>query len=396
MTKIAVGLSGGVDSSVAAFQLKQNGYDVFGLYMKNWSDSTFTLVSDCSYEEDRNMAELAAHKIGIPFYEVDLSNSYKERIVNYMFREYEMGRTPNPDILCNREIKFDLFITEAKKLGADKIATGHYVTKYENIISGQKVYSLHAGTDKNKDQSYFLAQLTQEQIADAEFPVGHLTKSEVREIARVNNIPTANRKDSQGICFIGKISLPDFLQQQLKPKKGPIIEIPESSSKYTKSNLGQITKFEELKYLSNPYNYTAEEGKNIGTHKGAHFFTIGQRKGLNVGGTPEPLFVIAIDIQNNIVFVGQGKNHPGLYRNGLFIAGDEAHWIRTDKEMYTGEIRYVEARIRYRQPLQSALLWRQPEGYYMLFRRPQRAITSGQFAAWYKKGEILGSGVIKA
>lgn len=393
--KVILGLSGGVDSSVAAHVLLEQGYDVEALFMINWKDSSVTLSGDCSWEEDIIIAKLVAKKLGIKLHVVDSSQEYKEKVVNYMFREYELGRTPNPDVLCNREIKFDVFINKARELGADYFATGHYCRKDEIEFNGKTVYRLLAGSDPNKDQSYFLCQLNQEQIKDALFPIGHLLKPEVRDIAAKLDLASAEKKDSQGICFVGKVDLPTFLQQKLKPKKGDIIEI----AKETIAAEIQINKHspldkDQLVKMSTDRAYDPATGKVRGKHRGAHYFTIGQRKGLDVGGTPEPLFIIKTDIENNIVYVGQGKKHPGLFRSGLFVAKNEIHWIRYDLQLKTGESDNFLVRIRYRQALQHATIYNFEEGMYIIFDEPQRGVTSGQFAAWYKDDELLGSGVI--
>jgi len=385
--RVIVGLSGGVDSSVAAYLLTQQDYEVIGLFMKNWHDESVTLSNECPWLEDSNDAMLVAEKFGIPFQTIDLSVEYKERIVDYMFDEYAAGRTPNPDVLCNREIKFDVFLKIALSLGADYVATGHYCQKEEIDTDHRKQSRLMSGADGNKDQSYFLCQLTQDQLAKTLFPIGHLQKAEVREIAREMNLVTAEKKDSQGLCFIGKVSLPDFLQQQLQPKMGNIIEIPESF--YDGREPAQ-----SLTAQSQKTRYQATDGKIVGTHQGAHFFTIGQRKGLAVGGTPEPLFVIDTDVIENVVYVGQGKDHPGLLRRALKVSLEDMHWVREDLDLIEGTEMAVMARIRYRQPLQKATLILQTDGLYVLFDQPQSAITSGQFVAWYQDRELLGSGVI--
>ncbi len=389
MKKVVVGLSGGVDSSVAAFMLKESGYEVIGLFMQNWHDADVTLQGDCAYEEDRIMAELVAKKLDIPFHYVDLSDTYRQRVVDYMFAEYSAGRTPNPDVLCNREIKFDAFLEEALKLGADYVATGHYCMKETIEVDGKPVYRLLAGEDGNKDQSYFLCQLSQKQLSKALFPVGYLLKPEVRSIASQLELATAQRKDSQGICFVGKVDLPTFLQQKLEAKEGNIIEVDSSFKKYSR-----IHRTADIEILSKRYKYHPLDGKIVGKHKGAHFFTVGQRKGLDVGGTPEPLFVIGTDVDRNVIYVGQGKEHPGLYRPALFIAKDEVHWVRPDLSLKSGGEQRVLARIRYRQPLQSARLIMREEGLYIHFDELQRGITEGQFAAWYIGNELVGSGVI--
>ncbi len=393
--KVVVGLSGGVDSSVAAYLLKQQGYEVITLFMKNWHDESVTLSNECPWLEDSNDAMIVADKLEVPFQVIDLSTTYKERIVNYMFDEYKKGRTPNPDVLCNREIKFDVFLEIALSLGADYVATGHYCRKeiIENP-NGERVYRLLSGKDANKDQSYFLCQLTQAQLSKVLFPVGELQKSEVRQIATKENLVTADKKDSQGLCFIGKVSLPDFLQQQLKAKTGDIIEIPQDFVGYQNVQTGFNSQHDFLIYHSTKKIHQISDGKIVGQHEGAHFFTKGQRKGLAVGGTPEPLFVIDTDVNENIIYVGQGKDHPGLLRRGLLVLKDEVHWVRTDMELSLGETLEVYARIRYRQPLEKATLYCTVEGLYVIFDDPQTAISEGQFVAWYQKDELIGSGVI--
>lgn len=392
--KVVVGLSGGVDSSVTAYLLKEQGYEVIGLFMKNWHDDSVTISDECPWLDDSNDAMLVAEKLGIPFQTIDLSEQYKERIVDYMFNEYERGRTPNPDVLCNREIKFDVFMKIALSLGADYVATGHYCRKDETQVNGETVYQLLAGKDKNKDQSYFLCQLSQEQLAKTLFPIGELQKSEVREIAAQQELVTAGKKDSQGLCFIGKVRLPDFLQQKLQPKDGVIVEIPAEENIYQNETPAFTSKEEELNYFSKKINYQKELGKEVGKHNGAHYFTKGQRKGLAVGGTPEPLFVIETDVEENIIYTGQGKNHPGLLRKGLFVNPDETHWVREDLALKAGEELEVLARIRYRQPLEKAKLYQTENGLYVIFENSQTAITEGQFVAWYHEEELLGSGVI--
>jgi len=389
MAKVVIGMSGGVDSSVAAYLLKQQGYEVIGLFMKNWDDASVTLTSSCTWEDDIMFAEMVCKKLDIPLHSVDLSDQYKKRVVEYMFAEYQRGRTPNPDVLCNREIKFDIFIDECLKLGAEYVATGHYCRKETTVIHGEEIHRLLAGKDPNKDQSYFLCQLSQEQISKALFPVGELLKPEVRKIAEELGLATATRKDSQGICFVGKVDLPTFLQQKLEAKKGDIIEIPESY--YADKNDS-----EDLKILSQAFEYKREDGKVIAEHRGAHFYTIGQRKGLNIGGTGKPMYVIAIDVDENIVFVGKGDDHPGLYRKALFISNDELHWVRPDLKLQENESKDFLVRIRYRQPLQNATLIKKPEGAYIKFEKPQRGIAPGQFAAWYHQDELIGSGVISS
>lgn len=470
--KVCIGLSGGVDSSVAALLLKQQGYDVFALFMQNWHDASTTLHGDCEWEEDRFVAEMVARKIGIPFYFVDLSKEYRQRVVDYMFDEYEKGRTPNPDVLCNREIKFDAFLKCAKKLGADYVATGHYCRKEEFIgEDGKKIYRILAGADPNKDQSYFLCQLTQEQLSQALFPIGAIEKPEVRRLAHEADLPSADKKDSQGICFVGKVDLPVFLQQKLKPCEGDVVEVYDAyyadNEQYTyiretlgsimedASSLNMITDYisedkaaeisnagcpfsfekiaaltdDQLLRLSEPVRYDIKfetetyrsgrkhikktrykdnpYGKIVGKHDGAQFYTIGQRKGLNIGGHKDSIFVIETDIPDNIIYVGEGHKHKGLSRSCLRIASEEIHWIREDQRMQPGEIRRYRVRIRYRQPLQDATLIMRENGLYILFDAPQRGITPGQFAAWYTSVEdtlatrakdtsmeMIGSGVI--
>jgi tRNA-specific 2-thiouridylase len=391
MKRVVVGLSGGVDSSVAAWLLKQQGHDLVALFMVNWHERVGAVTSACTWEEDALIAEMVAKKLSIPFHIVDLSKDYKKRVVDYMFAEYQAGRTPNPDVLCNREIKFDTFLEEALKLGADFVATGHYCRKEETGVDGKTMYRLLAGSDPNKDQSYFLCQLSQQQLSKALFPIGHLLKPEVREIARQQNLPTAERKDSQGICFVGKVDLPTFLQQQLEPKTGNVIEIPASLMEKKK----QVEVSEEnYRRLCYPFPYKPWNGKVIGEHQGAHFYTIGQRKGLNIGGHHDPLFVIGTDVKRNIIYVGEGQNHPGLFRKGLFVAANNMHWIRNDLKMKPGEKREFDIRIRYRQPLEKGVIHQKEDGAYFIFENEQRGITSGQFAAWYLGEELIGSGVI--
>ena len=393
--RIVVGLSGGVDSSVAAYLLKQQGHEVIGLFMRNWNDASVTLEDECPWVEDSNDALLVAQKLGIPFQVIDMSELYKERIVDYMFSEYEKGRTPNPDILCNREVKFDVFLQTALSLGADKVATGHYARVSSFVDErGEEIYQLLAGKDNNKDQSYFLCQLNQNQLSKALFPIGELTKPEVREIAREIGLVTADKKDSQGLCFIGKVSLPTFLQQQLTPKEGEIVEIFSDYKEFHKEKPVFETKLDELKYLSKKIKYQKEDGKVIGKHQGAQFFTIGQSKGLGIGGHKESCFIIDRDMENNILFVGEGKNFLGLYRKALKINNDEVHWVREDLRLKNGESMKIKARIRYRQPLEDAVLYQYEEGFFIEFENPQSAIAEGQFAAWYQGEELLGSGVI--
>lgn len=394
MKRVVVGLSGGVDSSVAAYLLKEQGYEVIGLFMKNWHDDSVTISDECPWLDDSNDAMLVADKLGIPFQTVDLSEQYKERIVDYMFDEYQKGRTPNPDVLCNREIKFDVFMKIALNLGADYVATGHYCRRGEIKKDGKTIYQLLAGVDTNKDQSYFLCQLSQEQLSRALFPIGELTKPEVREIAAKLDLVTADKKDSQGLCFIGKVRLPEFLQQKLKPKEGVIVEIPNTLEAYKRQLPEFNTKSEELEFLARKQKYAVNDGTAVGKHQGAHFFTKGQRKGLAVGGTVEPLFVIDTDVNENVIYTGQGKNHPGLLKTTLFVSDEELHWVREDLALNTGESMSVKARIRYRQQLEKATIYKVTNGLFVEFDNQQSAITEGQFVAWYLDDELVGSGVI--
>jgi len=394
MKRVVVGLSGGVDSSVAAFILQQQGYEVIGLFMKNWHDDSVTISNECPWLEDSNDALLVAEKLGIPFQTVDLSEEYKEKIVDYMFNEYEKGRTPNPDVLCNREIKFDVFMKIAMSLGADYVATGHYCRKTEIDINGKTVYQLKAGADTNKDQSYFLCQLSQEQLAKSLFPIGELTKPEVREIAAQMDLVTADKKDSQGLCFIGKVRLPEFLQQKLQPKEGLIIQIDKNDAIYNLDKRDDLVLEEKLKAEASKIPYTPEMGKVVGKHQGAHYFTTGQRKGLNVGGTTDPLFIISTNVETNTIYTGLTSQHPGLFKEALKIENQEVHWIRNDLALANGESVEYMVRIRYRQPLQKATLHQFDNAMYIEFEEPQSAITEGQFAAWYLGDELIGSGVI--
>lgn len=390
--RVVVGLSGGVDSSVAAYLLKQQGFDVIGLFMINWHDTTGTLYGDCAWKDDLVFAELVARKLEIPLHTVDLSDQYRKRVVDYMFAEYERGRTPNPDVLCNREIKFDLFVDAALKYEAKFIATGHYARKQTIQTEKGEIFRLLAGVDKNKDQSYFLCQLSQKQLSNALFPIGELTKPEVRKIADSIGLATAKRKDSQGICFVGKVDLPTFLQQKLEAKEGDIIEVPENSLIYNCHS--DPSEHHSLMELAEPYIYKPTDGKVVGKHRGAHYYTIGQRKGLNIGGKEKPLFVIATDIEKNIIYTGQGEDHPGLFRRALFIRENEIHWIRPDLALQPGSSERFQVRIRYRQPLQPATIHKLDDGLIVLFDNMQRSVTAGQFAAWYTNEELMGSGVI--
>lgn len=394
MKKVVIALSGGVDSSVSAYLLKEQGYHVIGLFMKNWHDESVTISNECPWLDDSNDAMIVSQNLKIPFQTVDLSKEYNTRIIQYMFREYKHGRTPNPDILCNREIKFDIFMKIALDLGADFVATGHY-----SRISREKkgkiiIHKLISGVDKSKDQSYFLCQLNQKQLSKILFPIGNLKKTEVRKIANDIGLVNAEKKDSQGLCFVGKVKLPDFLMQKLKPKEGLIVEIDSSSDLYKKkANNSLIIKEKLIKGIRN-INYKIDDGREVGKHNGAFYFTIGQRKGLRVGGTNKPLFVLQTNVENNIVYVGMGKDHPGLYRDALLVDSNEEHWIREDLKLSYKESMIVMARIRYRQPLQKARLFRYKEGIYVLFDKPQSSITKGQFVAWYIEDELIGSGVI--
>lgn len=390
MKRVVVGLSGGVDSSVSAYLLQQEGYEVIGLFMRNWHDESVTLSNDCPWIDDSNDALLVAEHLGIPFQVLDLSHEYKERIVDYMFSEYQAGRTPNPDVLCNREIKFDVFLKAALELGADFVATGHYCRK-ETTEDG--IHHLLAGKDPGKDQSYFLCQLSQEQLSKALFPIGALQKHEVRAIAKEIGLVTADKKDSQGLCFVGKISLPEFLQQKLEIKKGNVIEIEDSMDQFKVYHSLDITP-ENIELLSAPFEFEPTMGTRVEEHIGAHYYTIGQRKGLHIGGRPHPSFVIGIDTTENVVYSGQKEDHPGLNRWALRIQPDEIHFINPTHTLNVGDTVEYMVRIRYRQALQKATLIRKETGLYILFDQLQRGITPGQFAAWYQNDELIGSGII--
>ncbi len=390
MKRVVVGLSGGVDSSVAAYLLKEQGYEVIGMFMRNWHDESVTLSDECPWIDDSNDALLIAEQLNIPFQVIDLSKEYKEKIVDYMFNEYEAGRTPNPDVLCNREIKFDVFLKAAMDLGADYVATGHYCRRIDHEDG---TVGLLAGKDPSKDQSYFLCQLNQEQLQKSLFPIGELLKSEVREMAKKIGLLTADKKDSQGLCFVGKISLPQFLQQKLKAKQGEVIEIPSSEKQLLAYQEIEVTP-ENVEQLAQPFVFQKEMGVNVATHQGAHYYTIGQRKGLQIGGRPLPSFVIGIDTVNNLVFSGQTDEHPGLNKHALFIKNEEVHYINLKYRLVVGETKEMMVRVRYRQALQPATLIQKEEGLYILFQQKQRGITPGQFAAWYDGEELIGSGVI--
>lgn len=389
MKRVVVGLSGGVDSSVAAYLLKEQGYEVIGMFMKNWHDDSVTISNECPWLDDSNDAMIVAQHLGIPFQAIDLSKEYKERIVDYMFGEYQHGRTPNPDILCNREIKFDVFLDAALKLGADFVATGHYCRKGEIEKDGEVYYQLLTGKDPNKDQSYFLCQLTQPQLSKALFPIGELLKPEVRAIAKKARLATAEKKDSQGLCFVGKVHLPDFLQQRLEAKKGKVIEVPADAATF-KNGYSSA----DLQHRTKSYEFSPEAGHVVGEHNGAHFYTMGQRRGLNIGGYEKPLFVIGTDTEKNVIYTGSGEDHPGLYRSGLFIPNADEHWIREDLKLSVGDVKDFLVRIRYRQPLEKCTLHKKDNGLYLIFEKPQRGVAPGQFAAWYNGEELIGSGVI--
>ncbi|MDA9239436.1 tRNA 2-thiouridine(34) synthase MnmA [Flavobacteriaceae bacterium] len=388
-TRVVVALSGGVDSSVAAYLLTQQGYDVVGIFMKNWHDETVTISNECPWVEDSYDAMIVAEKLSIPFQTIDLSKEYQERIIDYMFNEYKIGNTPNPDVLCNREIKFDVFLEIAKNLGADFVATGHYC----RVVSKKDHFELLSGKDTNKDQSYFLCQLSQKQLSKVMFPIGELNKKEVREIAKEQNLITAEKKDSQGLCFVGKVKLPEFLQQKLKIKKGLVVKISINNSQYVDTLDYDNHSIENLKKLAKSFDYSLKDGTVVGEHNGAHFFTVGQRKGLAIGGSKDPLFVIKTDVINNIVYVGEGKDHPGLYKKVLFIKNKDFHKVRLDIDYQNSNNEY-ESRIRYRQPLQNSKLVFGENGVFMIFDNLQSAISKGQFAVWYKDDELIGSGVI--
>jgi tRNA-specific 2-thiouridylase len=392
--RVVVALSGGVDSSVAAHLLVKQGYEVIGIFMKNWHDESVTISNECPWVEDSYDAMIVSEKLSIPFQTIDLSKDYQKKIVDYMFNEYKNGSTPNPDVLCNREIKFDVFLKIAMNLEADFIATGHYCRVKEINKNKNTVYQLLSGKDQNKDQSYFLCQLSQEQLSKTLFPIGEMDKSEVRSIAKKEGLITAEKKDSQGLCFIGKVKLPDFLQQKLKKKRGKIVQIPSDSSVYKNIHDFSNYSFENLLKISNSFNYDIEDGEVVGEHNGAHFFTNGQRKGLSIGGSKDPLYVIKTDVINNVIYVGEGKSHPGLFRKVLFIKKDDIHLVRSDLSFEKDLKIKFQARIRYRQQLQDVELYFKSKGVFLLFKNEQSAITKGQFAVWYERDELIGSGVI--
>ena len=395
MKRVIVGLSGGVDSSVAAYLLKMQGYEVIGIYMQNWHDDSVIIDQNCPWVQDSNDALMVAEKLEIPFQTIDLSEDYRHKIVDYMFETYLKGQTPNPDILCNREIKFSSFLDIALKLEADYIATGHYCQKAIRQDKNKTIYSLLKGKDSHKDQSYFLCQLNQNQLAKTLFPIGNLYKNEVRKIAQSLELITAGKKDSQGLCFVGKVRLPIFLRQQLSPQEGKVIEISDESTLFTSLPAPKIkdSKIYLQKYIQ-PYTYKEQDGEVIGTHQGAYYFTIGQRKGLNIGGKTRPLFIIGIDVKNNILYVGKGEDHQGLYRYGLSIQDKNVHWVRPDLALENGQMQSYDISIRYRQKTRPAFLYRFESEIYIIFKKPQKAITSGQFAVWYTENELIGSGVI--
>ena len=394
--RVVVGLSGGVDSSVAAYLLLQEGYEVIGIFMRNWHDESVVINQECPWIDDSNDAMLVASQLGIPFQVLDLSKAYKERIVEYMFKEYESGFTPNPDILCNREIKFDVFLKAAEQLGADFVATGHYCQKSETVENGEVCYHLLAGVDDNKDQSYFLCQINPSQLSKALFPIGHLQKSEVRRMAREINLPTAEKKDSQGLCFIGKVKLPVFLQQQLAPKEGNIIYVTPTDFLTVGSHLVKtqgVWNDDDRKWSAQDVNWSDIKGIWVGKHQGAHYYTVGQRKGLGIGGFKEPLFILATDTKTNTVYVGEGENHPGLFRSVIFIPESEQSWLQSKIQFFQDKKScQMEVRIRYRQPLETAVIFQEQDGIYIEFDQPQRAVARGQFAAWYRNNELIGSG----
>ena len=394
MKKVIVGLSGGVDSSVSALLLKEQGYEVIGLFMKNWHDESLTISNDCPWLEDSNDAMLVANKLNIPFQTIDLSKEYQSRIINYMFDEYKMGKTPNPDILCNREIKFDIFLKLALNLGADYVATGHYCQVESFNKNNKKIFRLLSGDDHLKDQSYFLCQLTQKQLSKVIFPIGKLTKKEVREIAKKNDLITAEKKDSQGLCFVGKVKLPDFLKQKLTPKKGKVIKVENNFISDDKEESDFESNKSYLEFLCSPKNFSETDGEFIGYHNGAFFYTVGQRKGLDIGGFKDPLFVLTKDIDKNILYVGMGSDHPALFKKALFISKKDIHWVRNDLTIEPNQSMEVYFRVRYRQPLEKGKIFMYSNGLFILFDRPISSIASGQFASWYIKNELIGSGVI--
>ncbi len=349
--KIVVGMSGGVDSSVSALLLKEAGHEVIGVFMKNWED---TEDEFCSATEDSEDARLVCEKLGIPYFTVNFEKEYMENVFEHFLSAFKQGYTPNPDVLCNREIKFKYFLDKALKLGAEKIATGHYarVTQAEN---GD--FKLLKGLDESKDQSYFLCQLGQKELSKTIFPLGDMPKDKVRAIAKKHNLHIHSKKDSTGICFIGERKFKDFLGQFLPAQAGDILDV---------------------------------DGKKVGTHQGSMYFTIGQREGLGIGGPGDAWFVVDKDVQKNIVYVAQGKNHPSLFKKQLWAT--DFNWINTKEpdNLWQGT-----ARIRYRQEDQKVKLIEKDEGKFLFeFEEAQRAITPGQYIVLYQGDECLGGGVI--
>tara|TARA_B100000963_G_scaffold321654_1_gene305160 strand:- start:75364 stop:76551 length:1188 start_codon:yes stop_codon:yes gene_type:complete len=391
---VVVAMSGGVDSSVAAYLLKEKKYNVIGLFMKNWHDTSVTLSDECPWLEDSYDAMTVAEKLKIPFQSIDLSDEYKSKIVDYMIKEYKEGRTPNPDILCNKEIKFDIFLKKALSLGADFIATGHYARKIKTKNGDKIIYNLLSGKDKLKDQSYFLCQLNQGQISKILFPIGGLEKSKVRYIAKKQNLATAEKRDSQGLCFIGKVKLPDFLKQKLIERKGNIILIEKQSFLERNKESFHKTFDAFLDNNSKPSIFSLEDGDTIGYHNGAHFYTVGQRKGLSIGGTNKPLYILKTDVKNNIIYVGEGNDHPGLFRRGIAINREKVHWLREDIKLCENEFLKVKSRIRYRQKLKNSYLYMRNKKLFIIFDSPISSISEGQFVVWYLKNELIGSAAI--
>ena len=351
--RVFVAMSGGVDSSVAAALLKEQGYDVTGVFMKNWSDSRFFKDKTmCPWAQDQEDARKAAAVLGIPFYTFDFEKEYRKQVVDYMVAGYRSGITPNPDVMCNREIKFGLFLEKALAMGADYIATGHYARVRES-----KIFELLAGADPNKDQSYFLWTLTQEQLTRTLFPIGGYTKPEVREMARKFGLPNAEKKDSQGLCFMGDVDVFEFLKSEIPAHKGKII---------------------------------TTKGKEIGEHEGVEFYTIGQRHGIGSPGGGIIYYVVGKDAENNILYVGEGEQDEKLYKNELVVS--DSHWISGEEPNLPLR---CQARIRYRQPLQSCEIKCIENQKHVSFDSPQRAITPGQSIVFYDGDVVLGGGVIQ-